>query len=150
MKIFGISQLWVFGCLAILGTLTACSVNPVKQADTFEQKAYALYGTYVIFQGKAAELVDDATVPERVKQGLRDADKKAYPVAESLVDAAIAVGDIRTIIEDCESLQAPELNPACTPSNERRLQNAITNLGAIYFQAQPIILDVVTAVKGAK
>lgn len=130
--------------------LAGCPINPVKQAETFEQKAFALYGTYVIFQGKAAELVQDATVPERVKQGLRDADKVAYPVAESLVDAALTVGDIRDIIDDCAALEMPEVNPACMPSNERRLANAITNLSVIYFKAQPIVLNLAATVKGAK
>lgn len=130
--------------------LTGCPINPVRQAETFEQKAFALYGTYVIFQGKAAELVQDPVTSERVKQGLRDADKAAYPVAESLVDAAITVNDIREIIEDCKDLTMPEANPSCTPSNERRLENAITNLGTIYFTAQPIILNLAATVKGAK
>lgn len=126
----------------------ACTANPVKQAETFEQKAFALYGTYVIFQGKAAELVQDSSVSDRVKQGLRDADKVAYPVAESLVDAATTVGDIRDIIDMCKALEAPEANPACTPTNEQRLTNAITNLSTIYFKAQPVILNLVATVKG--
>lgn len=135
---------------AAMAIFAACTANPVKQAETFEQKAFALYGTYVIFQGKAAELVQDAATPDRVKQGLRDADKVAYPVAESLVDAATTVGDIRDIIDMCKALEAPEANPACTPTNEQRLTNAITNLSTIYFRAQPVILNLVATVKGTK
>lgn len=147
MKIFRhVCAAWA-GALAAMVVLSACDVNPVKQAETFEQKAFALYGTYVVFQEKAAELVQDSTTPERLKQGLRDADKAAYPVAEELVDAAATVGDIRDIIEDCKDLTMPETNPACTPSNERRLANAITNLSTIYFKAQPVILNLVATVK---
>jgi hypothetical protein len=135
---------------AAMAIFAACGLSPVKQAETFEQKSFALYGTYVIFQGKAAELVQDSAVSERVKQGLRDADKMAYPVAESLVDAATTVSDIRDIIEMCKALEAPEANPACTPSNEQRLANAINNLSTIYFRAQPIILNLVATVKGTK
>lgn len=138
------------GALAVALLVIACGANPVKQAETFEQKAFALYGTYVIFQGKAAELVQDAATPERVKQGLRDADKVAYPVAESLVDAAVTVGEIRDIINMCDDLEIPEANPACTETNERRLANAITNLSMIYFKAQPVILNLAATVKGAK
>lgn len=130
--------------------LAGCLANPVRQAETFEQKAFALYGTYVIFQGKAAELVQDSVTPERVKEGLRAADRVAYPVAESLVDAATEVGNIRDIINMCDDLEIPDANPACTASNERRLTNAITNLSAIYFKAQPTILNLVATVKGAK
>ncbi len=144
------SILVLVAVLAVPVLLAGCPTNPVKQAETFEQKSYALYGTYVIFQGKAAELVQDAATPERVKQGLRDADKVAYPVAESLVDAATAVDDIRAIIDMCEALEAPEVNPACTPTNEQRLANAINNLSTIYFRAQPIILNLVATVKGTK
>lgn len=150
MKFFkAIYGVWA-SVLVGMVALSACTANPVKEAETFEQKAYALYGTYVIFQEKAAELVQDTTVPEKVKGGLRAADRVAYPVAESLVDAAVTVSDIRSIIEDCKDLTLPETNPACTPSNERRLANAITNLGTIYYKAQPIILNMVAAVKGVK
>ncbi len=141
---------WLVATAAMGLFLAGCPTNPVKQAETFEQKAYALYGTYVIFQGKAAELVQDAATPERVKQGLRDADKVAYPVAESLVDAAMTVDDIRAIIDMCEALEVPDANPACTTSNEQRLANAITNLSTIYFKAQPVILNLVATVKGTK
>lgn len=133
---------------AAIAIFAACVPNPVKEAETFEQKAFALYGTYVIFQGKAAELVQNSAVPEQIKQGLRDADKVAYPVAEELVDAATTVGDIRDIIDTCAALQAPEASPACTPTNEQRLTNAIANLSTIYFRAQPTILKLVAAVKG--
>lgn len=126
----------------------ACKTTPISQAETFEQKAFALYGTYVIFQGKAAELVVDPTVPEQVKTALRDADKVSYPVAEQLVDAATEIGDIRAILEQCSTAQEPD--PSCVPTNEQRLENAVVNLSSIYFSAQPILLDLVAAVKGAK
>lgn len=133
--------------MMVMAGFSACGSNPVRQAETFEQKAYALYGTYVIFQGKAAELVQDSVTPERVKQALRDADKAAYPVAEVLVDASVEVADIREIIDMCEALEIPDANPACTPSNERRLANAIANLSAIYFKARPVVLNLVATVK---
>jgi hypothetical protein len=47
--------------------LPGCVNSPVQQAETPEQKAYALYGTYVIFQEKAAELVQDSSTSESVK-----------------------------------------------------------------------------------
>lgn len=128
--------------------LPACTSSPVKEAETFEQKAFALYGTYVIFQAKAAEMTQDSTTPEKVKQALRDADKAAYPVAEALVDAAIEIGSIRDTLNQCP-LQ-PEPDPQCVPTNEQRLANAITNLSSIYFSAQPKLLAVVAAVKESK
>jgi hypothetical protein len=117
--------------------LPGCGSNPVQQAETTEQKAYALYGTYVIFQEKAAELVQDTATPDSVKQALRDADKAAYPVAESLVEAVIEVESIRQQI-------------ASGLTSEERLTIAIQNLSTIYFTAAPKLLAVVAAVKGAK
>lgn len=146
MKTFGAVMAGAWSLVVVLAVLTGCVANPVKEAETLEQRAYALYGTYVIFQEKAAVLVQDATVPERIKQTLRDADKVAYPAAESLVDAVATVSDIRDIINMCGALAVPEANPACTPTNERRLANAITNLGAIYFKAQPVVLNLVATV----
>jgi hypothetical protein len=113
------------------------TTSAVKQAETPEQKAYALYGTYVIFQEKAAELVQDTATPESVKQDLREADKVAYPVAESLVDAVLEVEAIRQ-----------QISTGLT--TEEKLTIAIQNLSTIYFTAAPKLLAVVAAVKGAK
>lgn len=129
-------------------SLPGCKTSPVAQAETFEQKSFALYGTYVIFQSKAAELKQDSATPDKVKQALSAADAAAYPVAEALVDAAIEVGDIRDTLERCPTL--PEPQPDCVPTNELRLANALTNLSSIYFSAQPVLLQLVTAVKEAK
>src|SRR5688572_30912715 len=141
MRIEMIRTLTVAVAMAVL---TACTANPVREANTFEQKAYALYGTYVIFQGKAAELVQDSAVSEKVKQVLRDADKASYPMAEGLVDAAMEVSRIREILNQCP--MQPEPDPACVPTNEQRLANATLNLSSIYFGAQPILLNLVAVV----
>lgn len=126
---------YLIGLAAI--AMAACTAAPIQQAETPEQKAYALYGTYVIFQEKAAELVQDSTTPDNVKQALREADRVAYPVAESLVDAVLEVEAIRQQV-------------ASGMTSEERLTIAISNLSTIYFSAAPKLLAVVSAVKGAK
>lgn len=113
------------------------TTSAVKQAETPEQKAYALYGTYVIFQEKAAELVQDSTTPEDVKRALREADRIAYPVAESLVDAVLEVEAIRQQV-------------STGMTSEEKLTIAISNLSTIYFSAAPKLLAVVAAVRGVK
>lgn len=128
--------------------LFGCTANPVKEAESFEQKSFALYGSYVIFQSKAAELSQDSATPANVRDALKSADAVAYPVAEALVDAAIEVGAIRDTLNACPTL--PEPDPACVPTNELRLANAVTNLSSIYFSAQPKLLALVAAVKEAK
>lgn len=124
-------------CILTLMAVAACAPMPVQQAETPEQKAYALYGTYVIFQERAAELVQDTATPENVKQALREADRVAYPVAESLVDAVLEVEAIRQQV-------------AAGMTSEEKLTIAISNLSTIYFSAAPKLLAVAAAVKGAK
>lgn len=130
--------------------LTACSTNPVAQGDTFEQKSFALYGTYVIFQGKAAELHQDSATPVKVAEALSAADRVAHPLAEALVDGALTVQDIRETLEACR-LPEPSVPPEkCKNTNEQQLAIALTNLSSLYFKAKPAILGIVAAVKGAK
>lgn len=128
---------WVYTICLGAALVAGCGLSPLKQAETPEQKAYALYGTYVIFQEKAAELVQDSTTPDNVKQALREADRVAYPVAESLVEAVLEVEAIRQQV-------------ASGVTSEERLTIAISNLSNIYFSAAPKLLEVVSAVKGAK
>lgn len=140
---------WLSGvATAAILTLQGCTANPVAQAETVEQKAYALYGVYVISQGKAAALFQDPAVPEKVKAALKIANDKSYPVSVSLVDATQEVGEIRAILNQCA--EAPVPDDTCVPTNQVRLQNAINNLSAIYFRAQPVLLNLVATVKGAK
>lgn len=129
--------------------LSGCPAsNPVREAESFEQKSFALYGSYVIFQSKAAELKQDSTTPEKVKTALSAADAAAYPLAESLIDAALTIGDIRDRLNACPTM--PEPDPQCVPTNEQKLANAIANLSTIYFEAQPRLLALIAAVKEAK
>jgi hypothetical protein len=134
-------------------TLSACSVNPVNEADTFEQKSYALYGTYVIYQGKAAELVKDPSVPAEAKRALSRIDALSYPVAESLIEAATVVTDTRELLEKCQNAPpAPEAVEVenCKNTSEEKLNLAIMNLSKIYFDAKPKLLAVKTAFDSAK
>lgn len=137
---------------AAVALLTACTLgsNPIKEAETFEQKAYALYGSYVIFQGKAADLKLSAAVPESVKQALSDVDRVTYPVADNLVGAALTVTEIRDLLVICKNDPAPEEIKACEQTSEETLAAAVTNLSKIYFIAQPQILKMISTVKEVK
>lgn len=144
MRSFGVVAL-----LAVASVLAGCPAsNPVKVAQSYEQKSFALYGSYVIYQGKAAELKQDSAVPDKVKEALSAADRVAYPVSEKLIDAVLDVGHIRDLLDQCPAL--PEPDPACVPTNEQRLANALVNLSTIYFTAQPALLGLINAVKEAK
>jgi len=64
-----------------------CATNPVNTAQTLDQKAYAVYGAFVVMEESAARLKQDATVVTEVKQALTAADARAKPSADALLQA---------------------------------------------------------------
>lgn len=79
--------------------LQGCAVNPVQQAETLEQKAYATYGTFVIFQERGAALVKDPAVPESAKRAISQAAVEAKMVVDPMVETAQLAADIREAVE---------------------------------------------------
>lgn len=130
--------------LAAASSLVGCAQNPVTQAQTLPQKAWALYGEYTIFQGKAAELKVDSATPDSVKQALSQADSVAYPLAEELASDAALVEDLQQLLNACQAGPEP-----CKPDDRAKLENAVANLSTIYFRARPALLQLVAVVKGA-
>lgn len=127
--------------MAIIG----CTSNPVTEAQTLEQKGYASYGVYVIYQGKAAALYKEPTTPDRVKRVLQQADALAYPVSLTLLEALDLVGDLRALVTQCEAgPPPPDLVEACKTANPR-LTLAAQNLSRIYFEAKPRLEGLKTA-----
>lgn len=118
---------YAFPLVLVLGFLAvACeSINPVGAAETLEQRAYAAYGTYVIFAEKAADLAENEALPDSVRLGLVTAEERTSPVIESLLNAV------------------DEMNT---------LNNSITraSLDAWVERALPLIADLVRSVKGAQ
>lgn len=112
--------------IVVLLGITACaSVNPVGKAETLEQKAYAVYGTYVVFAEKAADLAENDALPRSVRLGLVNAEERASPIVVSLLNAV-------------EELQV--LNNSTTR----------TSLESWIDRALPLINDLVRSVKGAQ
>jgi hypothetical protein len=106
--------------------LVACeSINPVGAADTLEQRAYAVYGTYVIFAEKAADLAENDALPRSIRLGLVEAEERTSPVIASLLNA---VQEMQT------------LNNSTTR----------TSLEGWVDRALPLINDLVRSVKGAQ
>lgn len=124
--------------MVALMALTACAnLNPLNHAETVQQKAYALYGTFVVYEEQAAAIVQDVNVPSEVKSGLSSADAVAKPLADKLLAAALSVDQIRL------ELQAGK-------STEEKLTIATANLERWYEEAGPKIRDLVAAVQGAR
>ena len=110
-------------------TLTA----PVSIAETAEQKAYALYGTFVVFEELAAAVVTDQATPENLKEAIRRFDATAKPAADSMLDATRHVITIKT-----------QLAMGKTPNEKLEIANA--RLVEWVTEAQPKILALQCAV----
>jgi hypothetical protein len=83
-------RLSLLSCLLLI--LTACAHNPVRTAQTPEQKGDALYGIYVIAKEQGAALLQDATIPDDAKRPLAEAMVKSAKPAGNLQDAVAAFG----------------------------------------------------------
>lgn len=75
--------------LLLVGLQGCASVNPIAAAETAEQRAYAAYGTFVIFQEKAVDLVGEESISSDVRLRIIAAEERAKPVADSLLDAYV-------------------------------------------------------------
>ena len=117
---------------------TGCVSNPVAAASDPEQKAYAVYGEFVITEEQAALAMQDGSVPLPVKQAIRGADAKAKPSADSLLKA----------FHDYESaVAAAKASGATTPA--ATLETVTANLQNWIAQAQGDVTGLIAAVKAA-
>lgn len=118
--------------------LSACgTLNPLSHAQTAEQKAYALYGEFVVVEEQAAAAVQDPAVPSNVRHAIAAADAAAKPVADELLKTAAVVKGIR------EDLAAGK-------TTEEKLVVATANLQRWYTELSQQLPRLADAVRGAK
>ena len=118
--------------------LTACqSANPVGAADTAEQRAYAAYGTFVIFQEKAADLAEQPELSRSMKLRIINAEAAAKPVAESLLDAYTEFLVVKAQFDAGET-------------TEDRVVIASNNLNNWITRLAPLVNELIRNVKGAE
>lgn len=131
-------QLWLATYIALaaiaLSAVGCASINPVASAKTLEQKVYATYGSFVVFEVQAAEVIKSPDVPPEVKALIRQADAAAKPAADAMFDAAVELIKIKSDLEAGQS-------------TEERVLIATQNLNKWYLEAEPRITALVTAVK---
>lgn len=132
-----IAARFAFAFFMAAALIVACQTNPVATAQTPAQKAYATYGVFAIAETQAAELVANPVLPPAVGKALRDADAKAKPAIDSLLAALREYNTVKKAV-DAGTTTADKLN----------IVNA--NLVTWIAQAQPLVDDLVNAVKGAK
>jgi hypothetical protein len=133
--------MWLYAVviwMAVPLIMTGCaSSNPIKAADTAEQKAYAAYGTFVIFQEKAVDLAELDTVSNSIKLRIIDAENRAKPVADSLLDAINEYNVIRAEVDAGET-------------SSDRLVVVSNNLNSWINRLMPLVNELVRNVKGAR
>lgn len=123
--------------------LSACTSNPVREAQTLEQRSYAVYGSFVIFKEQAAELKQSGVLDNRSQDFLRALDAKVSPVADSGLSLMTEVSRIRFEIEHAATAEEAQ-------AAEKRLAYSILSLDRWLTEATPEIEAFISAVQGAK
>ncbi len=126
-----------FTLLLLVGLQGCASTNPIGAAETAEQRAYAAYGTFVIFQEKAADLVEDENIPDGVKLPIIQAEERAKPVADSLIEAYVEFIAIKAEFDAGET-------------SEERLIAAANSLNDWVTRLAPLVNELVRNIKGAE
>lgn len=136
-RLFCITGLLAAVLVAIGGCQTPIA-NPVAEAQTTEQQAWASYGIYVVMQEQAAMLYKDCSVPSIVRQALKRANDATYSSAERLVELVTEVANIRAEIE------------AAGATDDERLAIALSNLATYYYSIKPKLEGLQSEVGRAK
>ena len=124
-----------FLLLLVVGLQGCAGTNPIAAAETNEQRAYAAYGTFVIMQEKAADLVEQTNIPRGVKLRIIGAEERAKPVADSLLDAYVEYLLVRAEYEAGQT-------------SEERFVIAANSLDNWVTQPVPLLNELIRNVKG--
>lgn len=127
----------VFAAGIVALSMSGCqSTNAIAAANTPDQKAYALYGTFVILEEQAATLMTNPATSPKLRSAVRVADARAKPSADALVKA----------LKDYEAAAA-EVKAGGTGA-AALLTTATVNLNTWIGTATTDISTLVSAVKG--
>lgn len=131
-------QLFAFYCLLLLIGLQGCAAsNPLAQAETVEQKAYAAYGSFVIAEEQAAKLVSSGQLTNSQTIAIGRADERAKAVVDDLLVAVLEFEAIKAEFEEFGS-------------GEQRYVNAMNRLNNWTERLVPLISNLSSAVRGAE
>jgi hypothetical protein len=86
--------------IAFAVTLSGCAGSPVAAAQSTEAKADALYGEFVLAEEAAARVMQDANVPDDVKEGIQKAHAAIKPLVEELQAQRVLLGTLRVTKPD--------------------------------------------------
>lgn len=131
------SPLLLITTLVLLASVSACSVNPHKTAQSLEQQGDATYGELVIAKEQGAKILQDASVSDAVKRPIAQLIVKSKPVTDNLQSTLILYSKVKADI-------------ASGASTEDKLAVVNRELAGWIAQAQPLIADLVNAIAGAR
>lgn len=118
--------------------LTACgTLSPLSHAQTVEQKAYALYGEFVVVEEQAAATVQNPEVGSVVRTQVAHADQLAKSAADHLLDTAVVVRHVKA-----------DLDAGVT--TEDKLVIATINLQKWVDELGPQLEALIASLKGAR
>lgn len=130
----------LIAALAAFGLgLGGCATTPsdvVGAAETPAQTAFALYGTFVVYEEQAAALVEDPRTPLEVTAKIKTADAIAKPLADNLLEAAMVYIDLQAKFGAAETTLD-------------KLNVAAANLNYWVGRAAPAIKELVRVVTSA-
>lgn len=125
---------------ALMLALAGCATSPKAPYDAAElpeQKAFAVYGVFVIYEEQGAAMVEDPRTLEAVKQAIKTVDAKAKPVVDAMLDSALLVMDVRAKLAKGET-------------TVDKLVIASQSLQHWLDQAKPLVDSLVNIVNGGK
>lgn len=128
-------KLW---SLLVAVALVGCAGSPIQVAQTAEQKAYAVYGTFVIAEEQAVKLTaPSSNLSPTAKGAIIAASQKAQPAVDTLLNG---LGQYNTARADFEAAKIDK--PA--------FQVVVDKLGGWVAQAQILVGNLTVAIKGAR
>lgn len=124
--------------LVAFALLAGCAGSPVQVAQTTQQKAYALYGTFVIVEEQAVKLTaPTSNLTPAVKTTIINSMQRAQPVVDSMLAAN-------------QKAEAAKADFEAKKLDQPAFQIVVDNLGNWVAQAEPLVTSLVSAVKGAQ
>lgn len=129
-----IQSLFVAAVLLLSGcSLPQKTAEAYQTAESLEQKAFALYGTFVIYQERGADMLYDESIPLDVRRTIARAEEVANPAAGLTLEAAKVVARTRRAFDENQATIS-------------RLIYVTKHLEAEYGRLKPLMGDFIDAV----
>jgi hypothetical protein len=119
----------------LLILLAGCNSNPIRTAQSVEQKGDALYGSYVIAKEQGAAILKDASIPDDPKRPLAEAMVASKEPADALQDSLIEYSTVKAQIAQGTTAQ-------------ERLAIVEQNINGWIVKAAPVINKLIEVVGG--